>query len=132
MKTTLLYNKFNVLFFSTFLALTNTEDIWILNFPVQNQYYGVLFLAGKFKWDIFRWSGFNRCLQSKRDQKYIVWKLLKMSHLNFWILTFSTNFCPIRTDLSGNTVWPQASGFLKTRQIGQFSAFLINFCPLKM
>ena len=30
-----------------------------------------------------------------------------------WILAFSTNFCPIKTDLSGNTVWPQASGFQK-------------------
>ena len=37
----------------------------------------------------------------------IVWKLLKMSHLNFWILAFSTNFCPIKIDLSGNTVWTQ-------------------------
>ena len=31
--------------------------------------------------------------------------------LNFWILAFSINFCPIKIDLSGNTVWPQASGF---------------------
>ena len=30
-------------------------------------------------------------------------KLLKMSHLNFWILAFSTNFFVL---LSGNTVWP--------------------------
>ena len=34
-----------------------------------------------------------------------------MSHLNFWILAFSTNFWPIKSDLSGNTVWPQASVF---------------------
>ena len=45
---------------------------------------------------------------------HIVWKLLKMSHLNFWILAFFTNICsPIKTDLSGNTIWPQASGFQK-------------------
>ena len=31
-----------------------------------------------------------------------------MSH--FGILTI---FCPIKIDLSGNTVWPQASGFQK-------------------
>ena len=43
--------------------------------------------------------------------RHSVWKLLKMSHLNFWILAFSANFCPIKTDLSGNTVWPKASGF---------------------
>ena len=35
-----------------------------------------------------------------------VWKLLKMSHLNFSMLAFSTNFCLIKSDLSGNTVWP--------------------------
>ena len=44
-------------------------------------------------------------------REHIVWKILKILHLNFWILAFSTNFCPIKTDLSGNTVWPQASGF---------------------
>ena len=43
-----------------------------------------------------------------------------MSHLNF---------CnPIKVDMSGNTDWPQASGFQKTRQIAQFLAFLTNFC----
>ena len=45
------------------------------------------------------------------EDMHNVWKLLKMSHLNCWILAFSTNFCPIKSDLSGNTVWPQASGF---------------------
>ena len=40
------------------------------------------------------------------SQQHIVWKLLKMSHLNFLILAFSTNFWQITTDLSGNTVWP--------------------------
>ena len=49
---------------------------------------------------------------------HIVWKLLKMSHLKFWILAFSTNFCTIKTDLSGNTVWPQASGFQKLAKMG--------------
>ena len=28
-----------------------------------------------------------------------VWKLYKMSHLNFWILAFSPNFCRIKIDL---------------------------------
>ena len=36
-------------------------------------------------------------------------KYFKKNYLNFWILAVSTNFCPIKTDLSGNTVWPQAS-----------------------
>ena len=29
---------------------------------------------------------------------------MKMSHLNFSISAFSTNFCPFKIDLSGNTV----------------------------
>ena len=61
-------------------------------------------------------------LWSKDDCWYlhIVWKLLKMSHLNFWILAFSTNFCPIITDLSGNTVWPQALSFQKLTKLNHF------------
>ena len=35
------------------------------------------------------------------------------SKCRIWILTFSTNFCLIKSDLSGNTVWPQVSGYLK-------------------
>ena len=31
----------------------------------------------------------------------------KMSHLNFSILSFSINVCPIKIDLSVNTVWQQ-------------------------
>ena len=53
---------------------------------------------------------------------YSVWKSPKKSHLGFWIRAFPTNFCPIKIDLSGNTVWPQTS---KTRQI---VLFLMNFC----
>ena len=34
-----------------------------------------------------------------------------------WILAFSTNFCPIKTDFSGNTVWPQASVFQKLAKL---------------
>ena len=34
------------------------------------------------------------------EPNHIFWKLLKMSHLNFSILAFSTNFCPIKNDLS--------------------------------
>ena len=45
-----------------------------------------------------------------------------------WILAFSTKFCPIKTDLSGNTVWPQASAFQKLAKMDQFWHFFINFC----
>ena len=40
-----------------------------------------------------------------------------------WILTFSTNFCPIKSDLSGNTVWPQSSGFQKLAKMDNFWYF---------
>ena len=39
-----------------------------------------------------------------------------MSYFSFSILAFSTNFCLIKNELSGNTVCLQASGFSKTRQ----------------
>ena len=62
---------------------------------------------------------------------HIVWKLLKMSHLNFWILAFYTNFCPIKIDPSGNTVWPQASGFQKLAKMDYLWHFHSTFVLLK-
>ena len=59
-------------------------------------------------------------------------KITQISHLNFWILGFSTNFWPIKTDLSGNSVWPQALGFQKLAKMDLFWHFLMNFCTLKM
>ena len=59
--------------------------------------------------------GNNRC-SSREIDLHCVRKSLKMSHLNFSILVFSTNFCPIKIDLSGNTVRQEASGFSKNRQ----------------
>ena len=35
-------------------------------------------------------------------------------------VAFFTNFCPIRIDLSGNTVWPQALGFQKLTKMDNF------------
>ena len=63
---------------------------------------------------------------------HIVWKLLKISHMNLWILAFSANFWPIKTDFSGNSVWPKPIGFQKLATLNHFLAFLMNFCPLKM
>ena len=42
-----------------------------------------------------------------------------MSHLNFLMLALSTDFCPIKTDLSGNTV----SGFQKLDKMDNFWHF---------
>ena len=45
----------------------------------------------------------------------------------FWILAFSTNFCPIKTDLPGNSVWPQASDFQKLAKMDDFWYFWLTF-----
>ena len=47
------------------------------------------------------------------------------SKSRIWIFVFS----PFKSDLSGNTVWPQASGFQK---LPIFWHFFMNFYPLKM
>ena len=41
----------------------------------------------------------------------------------FGILAFSTNVCTIKTDLSGNTVWPQASDYQKFAKMDHFCHF---------
>ena len=72
-------------------------------------------------------NDFSRgCLSGVMDEVsdfsalHSVWKSPKMSHLNFSILAFSTIFCPIKTDLSGNSVWPQASDFQKLAKMNHF------------
>ena len=60
----------------------------------------------------------------------IIWKLLNLSHLNFWILAFFTNFCPMKTDLSGNTIWPQVSAFQKLA-LDHFWHFYLTFVHSK-
>ena len=54
-----------------------------------------------------------------------------MLHLNVWTLAFSTNFCPIKTDLSGNTVWQQASPFQKLAKMDNFCHFYLTFVHSK-
>ncbi len=49
--------------------------------------------------------------------------IYSVSHLNFSILAFSTNFWPFKTDLSGNSVWPQALGFQKLAKLEHFWHF---------
>ena len=46
------------------------------------------------------------------------------SECRIWILAFFFIFCPIKTDLSGNTVWPQASVFQKLAKIDHCWHFL--------
>ena len=50
-------------------------------------------------------------------------KIPQMSHRNSWILAFPLVFS-FKSDLSGNTVWPQPSNFLnKTAKIERFWHF---------
>ena len=63
------------------------------------------------------------CNNMQLKPPHSVWKSSKMSYLNFWILAFSANFCPIKTDLYGNTVWPQVSGFQKLAKMVHFWHF---------
>ena len=56
-------------------------------------------------------------------KRHIVWKSPKNVSFDFWILAFSANFCPTEIDLSGNTVWPQASGFQKLVKLTIFGIF---------
>ena len=55
------------------------------------------------------------------SRQHIVWKLLKVSHLNFVI--FHQFLSYFKTDLSGNTVWQQASGFQILAQMDHFWSF---------
>ena len=82
---------------------------------------------------MYQLSPFFRILQKSclNLLMHIVWKLLEMSPLNFWILAFSANFCPIKTDLSGNTVWPQTSGFQKLAKMDHFGDFALTFVHSK-
>ena len=69
---------------------------------------------------IWKQNKVNVCLLFS---KIILWKLLKMLQFNFWVLAFSTNFCPAKTYLSGNPVWLQASGFQKLAKMDHFRHF---------
>ena len=56
-----------------------------------------------------------RCKMFENNSKYCIWFFS-----NFGIFA---NFCPIKTDLSGNTVWPQALGFQKLVKTDHFWHF---------
>ena len=52
------------------------------------------------------------------------------SKCRMWVfgnLAFSTNFFPIKTNMSGNTVCPQASGFQKLAKMDHFWYFRLTF-----
>ena len=67
---------------------------------------------------IFQCSNFECFFDGQKIPNTVTW--LIMSHLNIGIFI---NFCPTKIDLSGNTVWPQASGFQKLTKINPFWHF---------
>ena len=61
-----------------------------------------LLLISNYSWRNLSWLRISHCLKITQN------------------VAFSTNFLPFKTDLSGNTFWPQASGFQKLAKIYQF------------
>ena len=47
--------------------------------------------------------------------------------MNFWILAFSTNFCPFKTKLSGNTVSHKLQVFKNSPKLTIFLHFQLTF-----
>ena len=74
-------------------------------------------------WNDVNWKIGEWMVSPFLPYRHSVWKSHKMSHLNFSILAFSTNFWPIKTDLSGNTVWQQASDLQKLAKMDNFWHF---------
>ena len=75
----------------------------------------------------------SQCMEIRWKVSFDKIKLFKnYSKCRIWILAFSTNFSPIKTDLSGNTVSPQASGFQKLAKMNNFWHFQWTFVHSKM
>ena len=92
--------------------------VYLKYFSGRQQLNDVFLKRGFIKWGLLYAFYLNTDEMSyPGNLLHIVWKLLKVSHLNFWILAFSTNFCP------GNTVWPQASDFQKIAKMNYFWHF---------
>ena len=83
---------------------------------------------------IQKWPVWKHCLtasfrfsKTRQNWPFLVFLMNfwppKMSYLHFRILAFSTNFCPINSDLSGNTIWPQASSCQKLDKTDVFWHF---------
>ena len=64
-------------------------------------------------------------LKRKNFKKTFSQYLKITQNVTFELLDFGTfhQFCPIKSDLSGKTVWLQTSGFQKLAKINHFSIF---------
>ena len=74
----------------------------------------------------FYWCFYLRFLSCSHGLK--ITQNVTFEFFNFGI---STNFWPIKTDLSGNTVWPKASRFQKLAKMDHFWHFSLTFVQSK-
>ena len=81
--------------------ITKIETFWVL-----------------LRWFFFRLFMINTALCITLFENY---SKCRIWIFEFW--AFSTNFCPIKSHLSGNTVWPQASIFQKLAKMHRFWHF---------
>ena len=87
-------------------------------FPISNwiimTFLKCLIVSIETKWcHCFYWNKmYAQCLKITQNVAF-----------EFLILAFSTNFFPIKSDLSGNTVWPQASDFQKLAKMDHLRHF---------
>ena len=80
-------------------------------------------------WHSFLKSFLSFCSSSRKQEFLLVidcfWPKKSLEYNSkCLILAFSINFCPVKIEHSGITVWPQASGF----QNWPFLAFLMKVC----
>ena len=88
-------------------------------------YLSVLYRWKSLQWECIRTSLSNNLLWFENQQQKASEATLfeNYSKCRIWILAFFINFCPIKNDLSGNTVWPKASGFQKIAKMDHFWHF---------
>ena len=98
------------------LQLSSRSQVLCLNRELLNN-WTVLFIYKSCDTKIlqnFKEISIHRTL-FENSSKCLIWY--------FDILAFSSNFCPIKTVMSGNTVWPQTSGFQKLAKLTIFGIF---------
>ena len=66
-----------------------------------------------------------------KSQLPLCLKIIQNVAFEFLNIGIFHQFCLLKVDLSGNTVWPQDLDFQKLVKI-DFLSFLMNFCLLKM
>ena len=121
----MLTKYWSVLYFNAGYFATQFDLLWKLNlicyisiyFPIKAFITFVSFIVSDLFHEI---SQTLRVLFLNYLRTHIVWKSLKMSHLNFLIFAFFINFCPVKIDISGNTPCPQSSGFQKVAKMTIF------------